>query len=185
MDFQEVSSTLVRDFEKEGIHYALIGGFALGFWGAARATVDMDFLLLVEDKEAVEDILSSYNYQCIQKSENVGQYVAETANYGSVDFIYAARNISRKMLERSVEIEFGTDQKIRVLLPEDIIGLKIQALSNDPSREVKDYADIDALIKARQTGDRKIDWQVLSEYFELFDKLNLYTALKEKYDASN
>ena len=118
MDFQRVVSTLLRDFEHEGIHYAIIGGFAMGLWGATRATVNMDSM-----------------------------------------------------------------EKVRVLIPEDIIGLKVQALSNDSSRELKDYADIDALLQARRSNSKEIAWPLLHDYFKLFDKLNLYSRLAKKYDA--
>ena len=148
LDFHQVTSTLLRDFENEEIHYALIGGFALGLWGATRATIDMDFLLLAKDVEQTEKILARYHYRCIQKTENVGQYVSDKPTYGSVDFIFASRNISKKMLDRSVYVELISNLAVKVLIPEDIIGLKVQALSNDPSREVKDYADIDALLKS-------------------------------------
>lgn len=183
MDFTLVTTTLLQDFEKEGIHYAVIGGFALGLWGATRATIDMDFLLLIEDISRTEEILERYQYKCIHKTANVGQYVSDSTTYGSIDFIFASRDISKKMLERSVVVKFKSGDKVKVLIPEDIIGLKVQALSNDPSREVKDYADIDALLNARQSNKEKIGWPLLREYFELFDKLDLYFQLANKYDA--
>ena len=111
--------------------------------------------------------------------ENEGVHYAIIG--GFIDFIYASRPISKKMLDRSVAIDLGRTTKVKVLLPEDIIGLKVQALSNDPSRKIKDYADIDALLQARQSD--KIDWTLLHEYFELFDKLDLYLQLAEKYDT--
>ena len=183
LDFHQVTSTLLRDFENEDIHYALIGGFALGLWGSTRATIDMDFLLLVDDIEKVETILESYGYHSIQKTKNVGQYVADDADFGSIDFIFASRSISRKMLDRSVSVELETGQVVKVLLPEDIIGLKVQALSNDPSREIKDYADIDALLAARAAKGADIDWNILQEYFVLFDRLPSYQKLWNKFSS--
>jgi len=45
------------------IRYAAIGGFALGFWGVTRATIDMDLLLLIDDAPRAETILAKYAYQ--------------------------------------------------------------------------------------------------------------------------
>jgi hypothetical protein len=42
VDFQFVTNTLLKAFEERDIDYAVIGGFALGFWGVTRATVDID-----------------------------------------------------------------------------------------------------------------------------------------------
>jgi hypothetical protein len=179
VDFHLVTSTLVQDFESSEIQYAVIGGFALGLWGATRATIDIDFLLLIEDVGKVEAILKKYAYQCVYKTENVGQYVSDNNEYGSVDFIFSSREISRKMLSRSIDTELLSSRRIKVLMPEDIIGLKIQALSNDPARKSKDLADIEALLSARQSDG--IDWQLLKEYFDLFDKSELYQSMENQY----
>ena len=181
MDFLEVSSTLLRDFSKEDVHYAVIGGFALGFWGVTRATVDMDFLLLQEDAEKAEVILTRCGYTAVYKTENVASYQSPNSKFGSIDIIYAFREISRNMLKRSVCIEFGPDLFVRSLVPEDIIGLKVQAIANDDSRFNQDFADIQALLAAKSEAGTEIDWEILSEYFILFNREDLLQGLKETY----
>ena len=46
---------------------------------------------------------------------------------------------------------FDNKLEIKVLRPEDIIGLKIQAIANNPSRLHKDFSDIEELIKMQKT----------------------------------
>ena len=64
---------------------------------------------------------------------------------------------------------------VRVVSPEDIIALKIQAYKNDPNRELKDKADIQELILrsrnyvAPMTIDEYFDF--LDQYWELFGPL--------------
>ncbi len=41
MDFKSVITMLLSSFEKHGVRYGLMGGFALGLWGVGRATVDL------------------------------------------------------------------------------------------------------------------------------------------------
>ncbi len=82
MDFHLVTSTLLGDFEREEIHYAVIGGFALGLREAARATIDIDFLLLVGDLPKAETIVSQYASRRVYQSENVAQYVSDLAPCG-------------------------------------------------------------------------------------------------------
>ena len=89
------------------------------------------------------------------------------------------------MLAHSVDSDLGQMGAVKVLIPEDIIGLKIQAISNDPSRQVKDFADIDALIRARRSQSEDVDWQLLKEYFELFDLPTVYDELAARYGTSN
>lgn len=43
MEFKTVLEKLLTNFERLNIRYALLGGFALGLWGYARATADVDF----------------------------------------------------------------------------------------------------------------------------------------------
>lgn len=45
---------------------------------------------------------------------------------------------------------------------EDIIGLKIQALVNDPARAVGDWNDIRLLLESAHTQGLRLDWELLS-----------------------
>jgi hypothetical protein len=40
MDFKLVLSKLLSAFDDHNIHYALMGGFAMGLWGGSRLTAD-------------------------------------------------------------------------------------------------------------------------------------------------
>ncbi|MBI5415267.1 MAG: hypothetical protein HZA29_00465, partial [Candidatus Omnitrophica bacterium] len=57
--------------------------------------------------------------------------------------------------------------KVKVITPEDIIGLKVQASVNDPGRGARDRADIEELLKRHAD---KLDLKLLREYFSLFDR---------------
>jgi len=181
VDFIEVSSTLLKEFGKEKIRYAVIGGFALGFWGVTRATVDLDFLLLLEDADRADSILKKHGYAQVFRSENVARYQSESSVHGTIDIIFSFREISRSMLARSVEISFGEDLTLVTLIPEDIIGLKIQAIANDENRTARDKSDMHALLEARQKSGEKIDWSLLQEYCALFDFDHLYEELRANH----
>lgn len=181
MDFHQVTSTLLREFGEQAIDYAVMGGFALGFWGVTRATIDIDLLLLIDDAPRAESILDKYHYHPVHKTENVAQYASDLTPYGSIDILYAFRSISRSMLSRSVTITISDDLVVKSLIPEDIIGLKLQALVNDPSRQGQDLADVEALLQAKQRRQEAVDWELLREYFELFDRSEILADLLERY----
>ena len=67
---------------------------------------------------------------------------------------------------------------MRTLRPEDIVGLKVQALANDPGRERQDLADIDRLAEHFAA---EMDWKRIREYFALFDKLELYDEIRDAH----
>ncbi len=182
MDFKKVLEGLLEEFDKRQVRYALMGGFALGLWGVPRATVDIDFLVTLDDMGNVHDIISSLGYSRKYHSENVSQYISPHAVFGQVDFIHAFREASLGMLERAEKKEiFGGRRTINVLVPEDIIGLKIQAMANNPSRTAVDLADMQALMDLHGNN---LDWATIEEYFGLFDMSPLAVELRKKHDVT-
>jgi Uncharacterised nucleotidyltransferase len=179
MDFKRVTEKLLASFKDRYIRYALIGGFAVGLWGAARGTVDMDFIVLREDLEALDEIMSSLGYELRYRSENISQFIASDALFGEIDFLHAFREPSLRMLGHAVEKSiFGGEFAIRVLRPEDLIGLKVQAMANNAERETADLSDIEALMRLYGTV---LDWGLLKEYFALFEREELFYRLNGKY----
>ncbi len=179
MDFKKVLEFLLSDFQKEGIRYALIGGFAMGALGIVRATMDLDFLVDRADTQSVDQVLKNHGYSLFYQSENVAQYQSDVKLFGSVDILYAFRPVSLSMLKRAESLPvFGGGYHIPVLLPEDIIGLKVQALSNAEERKVIDIADITLIL---QHYSRSVDWDRLSEYFLLFKQEELFERFKQQF----
>jgi Uncharacterised nucleotidyltransferase len=178
MDFKTVLASLLKRFDDRKIRYGLIGGFAMGLWGAARATVDLDFLVNREDMEKVSQIMKELGYERVFTSENVSQFRSALKLFGEVDFLHAFRQASVEMLDGAVEKEiFGGESKIKVLRPEHMIGLKLQAVKNDPSRKEQDLADIEALAAARK---EHIDWVLIESYAELLDAQDVLKEIRGK-----
>ena len=183
MDFKKILKLLIEDFNKEEINYALMGGFAMGVLGIMRATMDLDFLIGYNHLPRIRKIMKKYNYNCVYESKNVSQYVSDVKIFGEIDYLHAFREISISMLKRSKEMPlFKGEIKIKVLLPEDIIGLKLQALVNNPERENQETADIERI--ANFYKDR-LRWDLIKEYFDLFDKEEEYTRLRKRYGQIN
>lgn len=66
---------------------------------------------------------------------------------------------------------FNGEYQVKTLRPEDLIGLKIQAISNDPgNRYPVDAPDIHKLLALHRD---KMDMELVREYFRIFDKENL------------
>ncbi len=182
MDFKLVLGRLLGEFEARRIRYALMGGFALGLWGVPRATVDMDFLAAREDMGHVHEILSAMGYDRAHHSENVSQYTSPLAIFGEIDFVHAFRRVSLGMLSRAVSKPvFQGEHTIKVLVPEDIIGLKVQAMANNPSRKAGDLADIDSLMALH---GRHLDWARVEAYFRVFQMEELAIQLRGEHGAA-
>ena len=178
MDFKAVLSLLLKKFDENNVNYALMGGFALGLCGVGRTTVDIDFLISRDDVKQIEKIMTEAGYECRYRSENVSQYISPLAVFGEVDFLHAFRKASLEMLKRAQEKGiFNNSLKIRVLIPEDLVGLKLQAIKNDPQKLQKDMTDIESLLNIY---GRELDRSLLKQYFYLFDMQDLYKKLIEE-----
>lgn len=151
------------------IEHALIGGLALACYGSTRATIDLDLLIHHDHKAAVKKIFSDNGFNLIHESEEVLQFTG----IGYVDIILARRPISQKILS---EANNGGPEGIRFVKTEDLIGLKIQAYSNDPSRELQDKADIQFLIE----NVENLDWKRIKSYADLFNQWEVINEIKNK-----
>ncbi|MDQ7778973.1 MAG: nucleotidyltransferase family protein [Planctomycetota bacterium] len=179
MDFQATLGRILDAFQKQDVRCALAGGFAMGALGVPRATVDLDFLVHRDDLDKIESIMRAAGYQCLFKSENVSQYVASLKVLGEVDFIHAFRKVSLGMLARAVSKDlFDGKLKVKVLEPEDVVGLKVQAMVNDPTRQTQELADIESLMG--YFGGR-LDWRRMEEYFSLFGQQSKFLELRARH----
>jgi hypothetical protein len=154
-----------------GVKHALIGGFALAVYGYHRATADIDLLAEGGKKSEIKQAFLGQGYLLEYESSEVLQF----SGLGFVDILLANRPLSKEMLNRSLRNE---DLGIYVLKPEDIIGLKIQAYKNDPSRELQDKSDIQQLLKLAN-----IDLKQIQIYAELFGEWNEIQRIKEKNES--
>lgn len=183
MDFKTVIKLLLENFQKENVRYAVIGGFALGCLGISRSTVDLDFLVHKDDLPKIDKIMKENGYECKYKTENVSQYISPLKIFGEVDFLHAFREISLKMLSEAIEMPvFNGKFKIKVLKPEHLIGLKIQAMINDKERANRELVDIEEIMRHYRG---KLDWELIGDYFTLFKLKDKFEELRKKYGKVN
>jgi hypothetical protein len=145
---------------------ALIGGFALPFHGVQRATGDVDFLVAAEGAEALDEALLTAGARRLHRGPDAANYAGDTTRLAPIDFIYAHRRRARAMLARArLHPLRGAQLRVPVVDVEGLIGLKLQALANEPGR-LQDEADIHALLAA---ADR-LNVKLLRDYYRLFER---------------
>jgi len=164
MDLRTALLSFHQACRRERIDHALIGGLALAAHGAPRATADLDFLADGARCEDLDRVLCDAGYEALHRSENAANYAASDPARGRIDLLFARHAYGRAMLARAPhQPVLGT--ALKVVDAADLIGLKVQSSSNDPSRRRRDLADIEALLR---TGD--VDLHRAREYFRLFDR---------------
>ena len=174
MDFLRVIGDVCRALDAAGVRYALIGGFAMALRGVQRATVDLDFILMLDDLPRADAVLRDAGYRRAFHSENVSHYVGDQtvddgAGLGRIDLLHAFRGPSLSMLRRAERIGVAGALDLPVVQVEDIIGLKVQAAVNDPERAAADWTDIRLLAEAQARLGRTLDWELIADYLRIFD----------------
>lgn len=181
MNFSKVLAELCGRLDAAEVRYALIGGFAMALRGAPRATLDLDFLLLLDDLEKAQAIFGELGYRREFHSANVSHYTGSGPEWGRVDILHAFRGPSLGMLERAERIRIDAELTLPVAQVEDIVGLKIQALTNDVSRALGDWNDILLLVAAAGRERQAFDWELVADYLRLFGLEDRLPELKSTY----
>ena len=176
MDLERVLKELAVRFRERAVRYGLMGGYAVAIHGYPRTTVDLDFLVDREDLGKIDEILGGMGYEIRHRSEEVSQFVSLRQELGAIDFVHAFREASVKMLGRARPVRLSPEgPEILVLAVEDVVGLKIQAIANAPHRRSQDLADIQKLVAAHRES---LDWELVEDYFALFDMRDVFEMLK-------
>lgn len=166
--FDELTS-LCNIFSEKKINYALIGGLALGFHHYHRATMDIDFLIQKSDMESVKEILCEIKkLEVFYESSEVLQLNGPV----DLDIIWASRPDSLKMLQNAM----AKEEKIRVVNLHDLVGLKIQSMTNDSRRKFKDLSDIQMVL---ENNLDEIDWIKIKYYADLFNQWPVLEMIKK------
>ena len=176
MNFKVVLKTLISRFHEAGVEFALSGGLALSTMGIFRLTRDIDFVAVEDSMTAIEGIMTDLGYEKQDFStEDIVSYFSPLKVYGQVDFLVARRKYTRAMLKRAPEKPvFDGEFQVKTLLPEDLIGLKVQALVNDEkNRYPVDVPDIQQLLRLHKDH---MNMELVREYFQIFEKEELLDA---------
>jgi predicted nucleotidyltransferase len=182
MNLKEVLKILITRFQKEGIDFVLSGGLALSTMGIFRFTKDIDFLVYEKSKASIQDIMRDLGYQKQEFStEEISSYWSPIKVLGQVDYLFARRKYTKAMMRRAKKRPvFDGKYMLKTILPEDLIGLKIQAISNDPRNRLPvDAPDIQRIL---QIKTNEIDMELVRLYFELFNKEDLLDEWLNKID---
>jgi hypothetical protein len=152
---------------RQRFRVALIGGFALPFHGVQRATGDVDFLVDVSGADALHEALLAAGARCLHRSTDAANYATGSSRLAPLDFIIARRARAKAMLKRvKWKLLRTAKSRVPVVDAEALIGLKLQALANQPQRR-QDEADIQGIFAANAGA---LNVEILRDYYRIFDR---------------
>lgn len=158
-------STLITDFNRRGIEYALAGGWAYSALVEPRATTDIDILLLMEQpsRDQLQSLLSSlFDSTIVHPAAMVFREISIWRCVGIlknqevvIDVLLADSEYLRTVLARRRQVFLG-EVSVPIVTVEDLIVLKTLA------GRLQDQADLEK-IKLRQ-DDLDVDWRYVDEW---------------------
>lgn len=168
MEFANDLKILLKEtcskLQENNIKFCLAGGWAVSILGIARATVDIDILIILDKtiKRQVISILTN-SFNLIQSHEKEMEFKNITiwrnivSLKGSkepfmIDFLKAGNDYLKSVVGRSIEIEFEA-AVIPVVSLEDLIVIKLASFRK------QDQADIENLIQSNPN----LDWSYLEK----------------------
>src|ERR1039458_6558896 len=90
-----------RQLSAVGVDCILIGGFAVNYHGYTRNTLDVDFMIVTEQLDAVRQIMTQAGFTNIVVENNVAFFNAPGSPL-RVDFLSVDRDTMRKLLANAI-----------------------------------------------------------------------------------
>ena len=116
----------------EGLDYVLVGGLSVGIWSEPRATVNVDFLISLAEKDSrrfVQRLQASDKFVFIHDQPMVFKRVSflratlKSNTDISVDFLFADDDFKQAALKRRISVQMS-GATVNIPTPEDLILLK-------------------------------------------------------------
>jgi hypothetical protein len=175
MDFRKVLGIVGEFLLSGGYRHALAGAFALHAYGLSRATSDLDLVVEARARSDLVSFLESLGYETLHRSTGYSCHIHSLAAMGRIDCIYVDGETSRQLFDQArLTAEIG-ETAIPVPRPEHLAAMKIFAMKNDPSRALKEMADIQFLLSMPGTNGEEI-----RRYFEKHGLLEVYDEIRKR-----
>jgi hypothetical protein len=173
MDFARAYELLASFLEGRGLRVAVVGGLGLHGHGISRATVDLDIVTEAIAQPALITFLESQGYETLYRSAGYSNHIHPQVDLGRVDVVYVDRETADRLFPGcSPRLALG---RRLALVPraEHLAAMKVQAMKNDPSRELQDMADVQSLLRLPGVNEAEI-----KGYFERAGLLERYDAIR-------
>lgn len=174
MNLAAVLATVVAKFHERRIRFAVIGGLAMQWYGSARFTADVDFVVERDRQNEVLDVVSGLGYRTLHRSDAYSNHQHVEPVMGWLDFVYVSGSTAEKVFGSVKKASLLGVSDVAVPSPEILIAMKLQAIRNDGERLWGDLADVEILMK--QAGDM----DVVQGYFERYGMMEHWDAIRRR-----
>jgi hypothetical protein len=138
---QELIDRLTKEAGKRGLDFLLIGGHAVSMLGHSRMTLDVDFLVRMEQRGEWEGLLGSFGYTCYSEGNAFAQFSGKVG-WPRVDLMILSDSTFGKLVA-----EASGSGAVKTPSARHMVALKLHAAcSPDRSKPDQDWEDIRQLV---------------------------------------
>ncbi len=153
----EVLQRAAQDLDCLGVHWALIGGFAISIRTEPRFTRDVDLAIAVPDDRAAEALVrsllaSGYRTQAILEQTSTGRLATvrlfspgSESDSRIVDLLFASSGIENEIVREAEPLEVFSGVRVPVGRMGHLIAMKI--LARDDEGRPQDRVDLIQLVR--------------------------------------
>jgi hypothetical protein len=153
----------------------LIGGMALPAYDVIRQTVDMDVLISTSQESVVRNVLVPAGYKEVARTEMFVRYSSPSVYHYDVDVLLVDDPTFETMLAESQLFDEGRST-FNIPCIAHMLMLKLHAMKNSSSRELKDLGDVVEILRANPDAVEDSELQSLCEKY---GPAGVYRKLKD------
>jgi hypothetical protein len=140
-DLRTIFDLVARALPAAGVECLLVGGFAVNHHGYTRNTLDVDFMIVAEQQEAVRTVMRGEGFTNVAVHGTV-MFLQRPGSPWRVDFLHADRDTMAELFSRA-EVTTVHGSQVKVPALKDLIAMKLFSLAQNPERRMgKDLPDI-------------------------------------------
>jgi len=174
MEFGRALALVGGFLDSRGYRWAVIGGLAMGAYGLARTTQDVDLVVPAAAQRELVAFLEENGYETLHVSEGYSNHLHPDVGLGRVDVVYLHGTTEEKVFEGVRALGVAGGQRLAVPRPEHLAAMKVFAMKNDPGRTLAELADIQFLLQLPG-----VDRNEIREYFRKHGLGDRYEGLEE------
>lgn len=146
---------LIILFNQYGVSYVLVGGFAVNYYGYARTTQDIDFLVFPSNENAVKVMSALDNFGFGKAGipqnffEEPGNVIHLGAEPNRIDLLTQLPGISNEQIFSNLQLIEIEGVSLNIISFDDLIQAK------KSSQRLRDQADVEELEKCRKDNRAK------------------------------
>jgi hypothetical protein len=173
VDLERLLGIVDRACVAAGSRWVVVGGVAMNAYGHARATYDFDLAAEARAREGILENLLKTGFRALNDVHAFSNLLHAEREFGRLDLMWLDESTFERVFSESRILEMGPARTVRVASPEHLVGMKVGAIANSPTRVFRDAADLQFLLAVPGIDDNRI-----REFFEKAGLLELLGRLR-------